>query len=322
MTLATDAGTGPSIGASSRLRFSGRVTAFGLWVHGAVLGFVLAGIPLAYWLGFRDVRIGAMEVLVPVAMVVTAMACHAFVTGFHRLASLAEAMGLFVLLGLAFAVWQFFATASPFPFQDAQVKALDLALGFDWLSADLAFRRYPLLMRVLEIAYGLMLIEALLVLVGLTLLGHDRMVSKVFAVLILSYLATLLGHFLVPLIPPPAQIVDLQVNGLPDTGAVTFVDLIAGLRDGSRRSFDSARIPGLISLPSFHAVMAVLCTWAARPLRLLFPVLVPVNLCMLVSTIPCGGHYLLDVIAGVLLVVGVIAGVELAFRRAGCPRTA
>jgi membrane-associated phospholipid phosphatase len=66
-------------------------------------------------------------------------------------------------------------------------------------------------------------------------------------------------------------------------------------------------------------VVAVLCTWTARPVRLLFLASLPLNLCMLVSTIPCGGHYLLDVIAGVLVTALVIAGVELGFRRRPVP---
>jgi len=66
------------------------------------------------------------------------------------------------------------------------------------------------------------------------------------------------------------------------------------------------RMQGLISIPSLHAAMAVLLVHAMRGTRLL-PVFAVLNVAMLVSTPLDGGHYLVDVLAGVALVVGLIA---------------
>jgi membrane-associated phospholipid phosphatase len=47
--------------------------------------------------------------------------------------------------------------------------------------------------------------------------------------------------------------------------------------------------------------MAVLFTYSLRRLRLLFYIAVPLNVLMILSTPTQGGHYLADVIAGLLL---------------------
>jgi membrane-associated phospholipid phosphatase len=60
-------------------------------------------------------------------------------------------------------------------------------------------------------------------------------------------------------------------------------------------------VQGLVSLPSYHAAMGLLFIWAFRHVRLLFPAAVVLNIALLASTPTHGGHYLVDVIAGLLV---------------------
>jgi membrane-associated phospholipid phosphatase len=62
-----------------------------------------------------------------------------------------------------------------------------------------------------------------------------------------------------------------------------------------------ANAQGLISIPSFHAIMAVLVAYAMRGTRLFFPFLI-LNAAVMLSTPTRGGHYLVDVLAGVVTV--------------------
>lgn len=57
---------------------------------------------------------------------------------------------------------------------------------------------------------------------------------------------------------------------------------------------------GLITAPSFHALAAVLLAWAFWHIRSLrWPMLV-LNVAMILSAIPIGGHYFIDIVLGVL----------------------
>jgi membrane-associated phospholipid phosphatase len=64
------------------------------------------------------------------------------------------------------------------------------------------------------------------------------------------------------------------------------------------RTLDANAFTGIVTFPSFHAAGAVLlaCAWWQVP-GLRYPG-VALNAAMLVSAIPCGGHYLSDLIAG------------------------
>jgi membrane-associated phospholipid phosphatase len=77
---------------------------------------------------------------------------------------------------------------------------------------------------------------------------------------------------------------------------------MAGLRDGTLRtiSLDNSS-EGLVVFPSFHTTLAVLCIFAARPLRILKIPLLALNLLIILSSPAEGAHYFVDIIAGILL---------------------
>jgi membrane-associated phospholipid phosphatase len=60
---------------------------------------------------------------------------------------------------------------------------------------------------------------------------------------------------------------------------------------------------GMVSFPSFHTIVAVLTAWALWPLRIIGPIAVLLNAILIVSTVPWGGHYLIDIPAGAAIAV-------------------
>ena len=64
---------------------------------------------------------------------------------------------------------------------------------------------------------------------------------------------------------------------------------------------------GIITMPSYHTVLAVLFTYAFRRTGLVGYGIATLNLVMLLSIPPIGGHYLVDVLAGGALALGAIA---------------
>jgi len=66
---------------------------------------------------------------------------------------------------------------------------------------------------------------------------------------------------------------------------------------------NEANLSGIVQFPSFHAAAAVILTYSARGVKWLLAVLAPVNALVILATLPCGGHYLVDTIAGLAVAV-------------------
>jgi membrane-associated phospholipid phosphatase len=91
-----------------------------------------------------------------------------------------------------------------------------------------------------------------------------------------------------------------------------YLPVLLGLRTGEFASVDFSSIKGIVPFPSYHAVIAVLCSYAHRQSRLFLPVS-GLNSVMLFSIPSEGGHYLIDVVGGVIvamLSIGAIRGLQ------------
>ena len=63
---------------------------------------------------------------------------------------------------------------------------------------------------------------------------------------------------------------------------------------------------GLISFPSYHTTVAILLTAALVRERFLFPLACVLNGVMVISTLSMGGHYLVNVLAGIVIAVAAL----------------
>jgi len=88
--------------------------------------------------------------------------------------------------------------------------------------------------------------------------------------------------------------------------------MIPALRAHQVKDIDMGALRGLVCAPSFHTVSAVLYIAAAWPLRPLRWMIVPLNIVMLLATPIEGTHYLIDMIAGLLVAITASCVVKLA----------
>jgi membrane-associated phospholipid phosphatase len=71
-----------------------------------------------------------------------------------------------------------------------------------------------------------------------------------------------------------------------------------------------------VTFPSYHAVLAIITSFAVRGVRHVSWPVALLNVAVVVSTIPEGGHYLVDVVAGAaiamvsILLIGDLVGAE------------
>jgi hypothetical protein len=218
-----------------------------------------------------------------------------------RLAHMAHAGCLIVLFTNVAALFNYLLDAlAPAPLWDARLDALDHALGLNWLDLFNWVMAHPRLYDAGGMLYGVLgpeLVVLLLLLEGLGRHEHALALRHGFCV---SALATIILGVLMPAAGPFA------FYHLPVAGQTAYVVQFAALRDGTLHMVDLGNAQGLICFPSFHATLAVLCAYAARAVPgLLWPAVV-FN-ALIICTAPVnGGHYFVDIAAGIALAAAVI----------------
>ena len=70
------------------------------------------------------------------------------------------------------------------------------------------------------------------------------------------------------------------------------------------------KLTGIVTFPSFHAATAALYLWAFWPVRWFRPVAVVANVGMLLATPLGGGHYFIDVFAGIAVAAAAIIAAQ------------
>jgi membrane-associated phospholipid phosphatase len=66
------------------------------------------------------------------------------------------------------------------------------------------------------------------------------------------------------------------------------------------RALDIPRL-GIIQFPSYHTVQTVMAAWATWHMRWIGPANVLLTGAVLVTTLPIGGHHLMDIVGGALV---------------------
>jgi membrane-associated phospholipid phosphatase len=67
-------------------------------------------------------------------------------------------------------------------------------------------------------------------------------------------------------------------------------------------------VQGLVTFPSFHTCLAIITAYAVRGIRFVALPVAILNGLVIVSTLPEGGHYLIDVIAGAIIsIIAIVA---------------
>src|SRR5258706_11540378 len=89
-----------------------------------------------------------------------------------------------------------------------------------------------------------------------------------------------------------------EYYGVADAEHGGHLQDLHGLRDGTLTTVALYDIKGIITLPSYHTVLAILLTYVYRNQPRMLSVVLPLNLLMLVAIPSVGGHYLADILAG------------------------
>lgn len=228
----------------------------------------------------------------------------------QRLRLLSTALFLLVLLTMGIALLSYLASATDRPLMDAELAALDAALGFHWPIYVAALNANGTIATVLSWSYGSLIPQMLLVPILLVLIAPPYRVMEFVALYGLSGCLTCIVMAAVPasgtvdFFQPPSDL----LSSFSDGAGTRHLEQLYALR--TLEPFVLTKIEGLVTFPSFHSTLGFLFVYALRGIRFVFWPFALLNALMILATMPEGSHYLADVIAG-----GLVAGFSIVVAR-------
>jgi membrane-associated phospholipid phosphatase len=234
----------------------------------------------------------------------------------ERLLILARSVALFMPLAMLGAVFMYVASSTQAELMDASLARIDAALGFDWLVFLSLANSSKWLSMVLVVAYHSVGPQIPMVLVMLAVAQREDLLLEFIALMSIASLLTAIGLALVPAagayayFAPPAE---MFANFTRDAGMWHHSELMK-LRSGEPFIYQMEKAKGLVTFPSYHTALGIILTYALREIRWIFVPVAILNSVMLVSTVPEGGHHLIDVLAGLAIALISIAIVRAARR--------
>jgi hypothetical protein len=197
------------------------------------------------------------------------------------------------------------------PLWDGEFRIWDGAIGFDWLSYVHWVDRSAALTGTLHVAYGSLIPQIIVLVLALGFSARiAELRSVMLAAIVCGTICILVSAFF-PAISNPAM---LGLTGSdfshvdPWGGYVHLADLMA-LRDGSFAELRLGEMQGIITFPSYHAGLSLVTLWGFWVSRMAWLQWTGMTLAALtIAATPVdGGHYLVDVLAGLAIAGASIA---------------
>jgi membrane-associated phospholipid phosphatase len=219
--------------------------------------------------------------------------------------------GQIILIPVLMTPMTYVAASANFPLVDAPLMALDRALGLDWMAQFNFIYSHHALLYCTVLAYGMIdwQVFGVPIVLGATR-RYRRLQEFTLAFAIALAVTTAISAFT----PAMGTYDFLHVTTDPSVftpGA--YLDQLKDLpmvRDGSLRHLELMKLTGIVTFPSFHAAAATLYLWALWPVRWFRPIAVVANVAMLLATPLGGGHYFVDVFAGIAVAAAAIMAAQ------------
>jgi hypothetical protein len=200
------------------------------------------------------------------------------------------------------------------PMWDAHFTSWDRAVGLDWLAFVRAMDRQPALTAPLYWAYVSLIPQVVVVVL---LLGFIERLRQLRVFMLAAMLCGGTTILLSPLVPSVSSYVYLGLTQAQfhhidiSPGYTQFADLQA-LRSGTFKQIVVPELQGIIAFPSYHAGLASIILWGfwtsgSRYLR--WPGTIAAA-AIIISAPIHGGHYFVDIFAGVAIAVASIAAAK------------
>lgn len=270
------------------------------------------GLTCAAGLAFTGFSIGLAGALKPISLTGMYLAYAGFAAYRPhkcdpRIIFIVGSTGQIVLITLFMTPLTYVAASADLPMQDAALHSIDRMLRLDWMSYFNFVYGNTALLYCATLAYAMIRWPVFAIPM---VLGATRRYERL-QVFTLAFGLALACTTLISIWVPAMGIYEL-LGFSPDptvfrpAAYTEYLDIMPRVRDGSLRALEFAELIGLVTFPSFHAAAAVLYLWALWPIRWFGPIAAAINVAMILATPICGGHYFIDVLAGIAVAIASI----------------
>lgn len=196
----------------------------------------------------------------------------------------------------------YIAATAGFPLRDAMFAHWDDLLGVNWTEALGWLSERPALREILQIAYASFSVQTIVVLLTL---GFARELARLRVFALAFVTASLMTIAMSAVLPAAGPWLFYHLDSSSMQGFLpsssTSWPVFFGLRDGTQHALHGLRSEGIVTFPSLHSALALLFAIALWRIPGLRWIALALNAAMLIATPFYGSHYLVDVIAGVLI---------------------
>ena len=247
------------------------------------------------WASSTGITLHNLDVGLTVAVLPLIIAMMIDATGYaKRVAHIAHDLALWWVSLLLFRVFTYLCAAVSFPLMDTYFSNIDIALGFNWVAWSRYVANHFYLNNFLDAVY------------------ESPLYQIYFAVLFFSHSKRRLGAHELWFTTVISLLITLMVSAvLPALGAFYYykenleaaigVSDFLALRAGTLNTFDVLHLGGIVTFPSFHMVLACLLCCPYRHYKKIFPAILLLNFLMMLSIPSHGGHYLVDMMGGLVV---------------------
>lgn len=234
-----------------------------------------------------------------------ALAAHYYCSrrGLIQLRALSDAMVCGLLLTVPVMLSTYLVIYIKMPLADDVLTSWDTAIGVDWLKFITFVDQAPMLAHSLGLAYQSFSYQLLLLPIILAITGQ---ILRVYQMVIAYALICFVSSFISIWFPALGTytIYEMDAGSLQNINAYYgyfFLEQFNAVRNDPNFVFRLQETAGILTFPSVHAGVAALCAWAAWSIKVARYPLLLLNVLMAVSAVSHANHYVIDVIAGVLV---------------------
>lgn len=213
-----------------------------------------------------------------------------------RVTLITQTYTLYYLMLVSLGLLVYGVQFTPFTPIDQTLRAIDASLNFNqnyWLDWTYHF---PFMAKWLNVIYGLLSWEMQFIPLILAFFLETQALSSLFLSFTYSFILGTTLYYFFPTTAPASVFFNKHFASIQHDTFLKFFQIHHHLAVTTQEG-------GLIAFPSFHVIWCVLLTYSLRNIRPLFYPLFLINMFMIASTVLLGWHYLIDVIAAILLAV-------------------
>jgi membrane-associated phospholipid phosphatase len=217
----------------------------------------------------------------------------------QRLSTVIGGLTLMLWAGFAAGTTALAALRTGAPLIDADLARADALLGVHtpsliaWLTAHHT-------MPILALAYRG---TVPLIFAAVVLLGVMRREAAVWELCLSFTVCAAICTLVSSIVPAAGTFVHYTIPSdviaaLPQKAGSYYLQVFDAYRSGAADTIDIGHFEGVVQFPSFHTCMALMLAYSLRSIRWLFPPACVWSGLTILATMPMGGHYFSDVVAG------------------------